>query len=264
MDHAPESPHADGREGFGVLTTNTSYLYRSSGYLDGQFAVTQWAHRRFGYLPPQALSFLLAAQAVARQLTSRSTGRIASLLEANQAAFFRAAVKHLSRTDGELVRLLDIPPERPGHPRRRCAICCSRSRTFPLQIRSRLCPCRPSRLLKSIQGVDATIRSEGIAGAAVYALALQQCLLGGVDVAVTGDAHDPRARALLDVGYRVPDSRVFAHLDAECKYPRADQPTAYVCTRLACSSPIADTAALAARIEVELRAAVKPGAGAQK
>jgi hypothetical protein len=96
--------------GFGVLTTNTSYIYRASSHLVGYTAVTKWAQQRYGYLPPQALSFVLAAQAVARQLTSRSRGRLAALLESNQAEYFRAAVKHLSAADGELARRLCIPP----------------------------------------------------------------------------------------------------------------------------------------------------------
>lgn len=96
--------------GFGVLTTNTSYLYRSSMHLVGSMAVAEWSHRRLGYLPPHALGFLLGAQSVARQQTDRSTRRVAALLESNQAAFFRAAVKHLSGTKGNLAERLAIPP----------------------------------------------------------------------------------------------------------------------------------------------------------
>jgi hypothetical protein len=52
--------------GFGILTTNGSYIYRQSGGLEGSMTVTKWSHQHAGYLPPEAMSFLLAAQMEAR------------------------------------------------------------------------------------------------------------------------------------------------------------------------------------------------------
>ena len=107
--------------GFGVLTTNASYQYRSSGELDGLYAVTRWSHQSLGYLPPGAMSFILAAQATARGLSSGEQRRIASLLESNQAADFRSAVKQLARTREELMRRLAIPAREEWPPPHRLA-----------------------------------------------------------------------------------------------------------------------------------------------
>jgi hypothetical protein len=76
--------------GFGVMTVNASYVYRSSGGL----RYTQWSHARAGYLSPQAMSFLLAAQVVARNQDHR---RIQKMLEPNQRAYFEAACEALDR-----------------------------------------------------------------------------------------------------------------------------------------------------------------------
>jgi len=94
--------------GFGVLTTNASYRYRAGGGLRGANTVTQWSHHSAGYLSPEAMSFLLAVQAVARGLPTAECRRIAGLLETNQAAYFKAACKTLDRS--ELAEHLKLPP----------------------------------------------------------------------------------------------------------------------------------------------------------
>lgn len=78
--------------GFGLLTTNGAYLYRASGVFEGTRAFTQWSHTRGGYLGPEAMSFLLAAQVKARGLGWLARRRIVGKLETNQAAFFRWAL----------------------------------------------------------------------------------------------------------------------------------------------------------------------------
>jgi hypothetical protein len=85
--------------GFGVLTTNASYRYRASGEMRGAYTRTEWSHQSLGYLPPEAMSFLLACQVVARGLPASEARRIAALLEINQAAYFRAAYKTLDRDE---------------------------------------------------------------------------------------------------------------------------------------------------------------------
>jgi hypothetical protein len=82
--------------GFGLLTTNGAYRYRQSGEFDGTVASTRWSHASAGYLPPQAMSFLLAAQVKARGLGWFARRRLAGRLEPNQAAYFRWAYWHLA------------------------------------------------------------------------------------------------------------------------------------------------------------------------
>ncbi len=78
--------------GFGILTVNNAYRYRASG----DWGVTRWSHARTGYLSPQAMSYLLALQADARQLDKAARRRITRFLEPNQRTFFKAAVKAIA------------------------------------------------------------------------------------------------------------------------------------------------------------------------
>lgn len=84
--------------GFGLLTTNASYRYHQGGELDGAQPVTRWSHARAGYLPAQAMSFLLAAQVKARGLGWLARSRLAGRLETNQAGYFAAAYRKLPGT----------------------------------------------------------------------------------------------------------------------------------------------------------------------
>jgi hypothetical protein len=95
--------------GFGLLTTNASYRFRKQGELLGAYTRTEWSHEGLGYLSPQEMSFLLAAQAVLRGLPPGERRRIAGLLETNQAAFFKAACAKLDR-DALIERLGRPPP----------------------------------------------------------------------------------------------------------------------------------------------------------
>lgn len=98
--------------GFGLLTANAAYVYRQSGELtggesNGSVAVTRWAHSRAGYLPPEAMSFLLAAQVKVRGMGWLARRRMAGKLETNQTAYFRWAMKRLPAVD-ELRRALGL------------------------------------------------------------------------------------------------------------------------------------------------------------
>lgn len=96
--------------GFGILTTNNAYRFRKSGGLSGGMTTTAWSTSQVGYLSPQSMAFLLAAQSVARGLATRDVKRIAAKLEPNQRAFYRAAHRELG-TDQDGLRLaLGVPP----------------------------------------------------------------------------------------------------------------------------------------------------------
>ena len=95
--------------GFGILTVNNTDRFRKSGYLRGTTAYTSYKHSSTGYLSPQSMSFLLAAQVVARGIDSRGRSRIAGELEPNQSACFKAACKALSKDEGALTRRLGLP-----------------------------------------------------------------------------------------------------------------------------------------------------------
>ncbi len=85
--------------GFGVLTLNATQRHRSGA--------RGWSTAHAGYLSPQAMAFLLAAQVVVR---GEDPKRIARHLAANQAACFRAACEEL-RGDGRdaLIARLGLP-----------------------------------------------------------------------------------------------------------------------------------------------------------
>jgi len=93
--------------GFGVLTTNASYLYRTSGSFDGSFVTTEWSHAQRGYLGPKAFAYALALALEAR-------GEAAELktatkhLETTQRAFFKAALKDV-RKNSALLETLGVP-----------------------------------------------------------------------------------------------------------------------------------------------------------
>ena len=96
--------------GFGVLSVNSSYRFRKSGSLTGYVAQTRWSTSSAGYLPPQALSFLLASQISVRGLTPRERKPIFRQLEPNQEAFVRAAVRVFDSKEIVLESALALPP----------------------------------------------------------------------------------------------------------------------------------------------------------
>jgi hypothetical protein len=95
--------------GFGLLSTNGAYTYRSSGRLGG-LQGHQYSHRSLGYLSHDALSFALAAQCFVREYSRDDLARIQSLLEPNQRASFTAALEYFDDVDESLVARLRLPP----------------------------------------------------------------------------------------------------------------------------------------------------------
>jgi hypothetical protein len=91
--------------GFGIFTVNNAYRYRSAGDFDGVNAYAWWSHSSTGYLSPQAMSYPLAMQCVARGMTARQRRHVAGLL---QAVFFQHACKHLLAEAPELTARLGI------------------------------------------------------------------------------------------------------------------------------------------------------------
>jgi hypothetical protein len=96
--------------GFGVLLANNAEKFRKEGWAAGAMVYTRWSHSRSGYLPPQGLCWLLAAQVVARQDPGLKMHVLANL-DANPAASFRAACKELEKDLAGLLDRLHIPPQ---------------------------------------------------------------------------------------------------------------------------------------------------------
>lgn len=95
--------------GFGILNANASLRHRS-GFGEQGIFTHEWTVQRLGYLPPQELCFLLAAQVHVRGPERADARAIAAQLELNQAGFFRAALRWLARERPQLARELGLPP----------------------------------------------------------------------------------------------------------------------------------------------------------
>jgi hypothetical protein len=94
--------------GFALLTADAALRFTS------RTATGTVANRktplRVGSLPPQAVCYLLAAQAHVRVLERSERARIARSLQANQAAFFRHAYAAIERMDPPIAAQWHIPP----------------------------------------------------------------------------------------------------------------------------------------------------------
>ncbi|MFY0541326.1 hypothetical protein [Nannocystis pusilla] len=92
--------------GFGVLSANAALRHTSEQIYDGTFR-SRWSVQRLGYLSPQELCFVLAAQ-----VHARGAGReaVQACLGTNQASYFRAALRWLERERPALVSELGLPP----------------------------------------------------------------------------------------------------------------------------------------------------------
>jgi len=82
--------------GFGMLTVNASYAYRTQHIGASMIQGHQWQEQRAGYLTPAEMSFLLAIQTVVRELDEDRVRRIAGLLSATQSSLFREARRTLA------------------------------------------------------------------------------------------------------------------------------------------------------------------------
>lgn len=104
--------------GFGILTANNSFRYRSAGENYGHLAYLSWSVSRAGYLTPQGFAYLLALQLHARGDAAQKR-RALSQLEGNQAAFTRAALADIANHGVELMPRLNLPAgqREPNRPR---------------------------------------------------------------------------------------------------------------------------------------------------
>lgn len=106
--------------GFGILSTNNSFRYRSQGELHGSGVRTTWSTASTGYLPPQAFSFLLAAQLAVRDASFWKRRAVMKHLETDQAAYTKEAFRFLRRKGQDLAGTLGVPGgEHRGRPRER-------------------------------------------------------------------------------------------------------------------------------------------------
>lgn len=95
--------------GFGILNANASDRFLQSGYMEGNMAFTETSFTCAGYLSAQAMSFLLAAQIVARDLPQSRRKALARELETNQAEYLNRAIRHLEKRRPELLARLGLP-----------------------------------------------------------------------------------------------------------------------------------------------------------
>lgn len=100
--------------GFGILTCNAAYKYRTWGRLEGSKTYHSWSHQSAGYLSPESMSYLLAAQVVLRDASRTERRRVQRQLETNQASSFSSAVSSLSKNADDLRRMLGLPESPPG------------------------------------------------------------------------------------------------------------------------------------------------------
>lgn len=96
--------------GFGVIMANASERKRSQGEVRGSMATWKITTTRMGTLEPQSMSYLLAAQAMAKGLTARERKGLSQQLDTNQAAYFEAACKAIGVDEVEALRArLGVP-----------------------------------------------------------------------------------------------------------------------------------------------------------
>ena len=91
--------------GFGVLTTKSTVRHRSAN-VDGTPWTSQFERTMLGYLAPQSMAFLLACQVAVR---GEDAAAIAGVLEADQARYFKQALRWLSANVKDLAGRLGIP-----------------------------------------------------------------------------------------------------------------------------------------------------------
>jgi hypothetical protein len=96
--------------GWGILTSNAAYQFRSSGEMRGGYTVTRWSYSRVGYLPVEVMAGLLAVHAVARGEDLREVRRH---LEPTQADEFEKAVNWLATVDLDQRLSLPLEADRP-------------------------------------------------------------------------------------------------------------------------------------------------------
>jgi hypothetical protein len=107
--------------GFGILSANASYRYRTGGSVEGGWISSHWSVHRSGYLTPQDFCFLLAVQAETLGFEADELSRLKGHLDTTQRSMFSAAHKLVSGRRDELRAQLGVPvpdgewPD-PAHP----------------------------------------------------------------------------------------------------------------------------------------------------
>jgi hypothetical protein len=96
--------------GFGALTLNNTERYRTKAAATGMVAGSSWSMARAGYLPMEAMAYLLAAQVRVREIGPKARRRIMDALAANQRACFEAAYEELGSDVAALCARLGLPP----------------------------------------------------------------------------------------------------------------------------------------------------------
>ncbi|MEM7154298.1 MAG: hypothetical protein AAF799_15740 [Myxococcota bacterium] len=95
--------------GFGMLTANAAL--RHSGGGGGWGRRGNRMRTRLGFLDPQSVGFLLAAQLEVREIRGRSRRQLIKQLSANPAGFVRASLAVVERLDPPLEEQLALPPQ---------------------------------------------------------------------------------------------------------------------------------------------------------
>ncbi len=93
--------------GFGVLTANASDRFERTRYM----RVTKSKFTQTGYLSPQAMSFLLAVQVLARDLPPARRKELARQLDTNQAEYLVRSLRHLEARRSEVLSRLGLPAD---------------------------------------------------------------------------------------------------------------------------------------------------------
>lgn len=96
--------------GFGVFTLNNTYRFRSytHGGLGSGYSIS-----RAGYLSPESMAYLFAAQILCRELSCWQTWRLLRWLEPRQRSHVKVALRQLRPSDAVWKRLRPALPEVP-------------------------------------------------------------------------------------------------------------------------------------------------------
>lgn len=100
------------------------------------------------------------------------------------------------------------------------------------------------RTLRAI--LNASPAASTITERAELITALQESLLGPLQMTLVGATDDAATQALLDAATAVYEPRKLLHFDHAGDYPTSPSPALYVCTRDTCSSPLTDPSSVPA------------------
>jgi len=93
------------------------------------------------------------------------------------------------------------------------------------------------RTLRAV-AAPAALREHGPEPVAEAALAWELLSVGPVEISPVGDAEDPALAHLVDAARQVRTPLRVIHADGDDRYPEQDRAAVFVCSRVACSSPL--------------------------